>query len=134
MGMHVGWGSGERKRARYKVQIKGMPPRQCGTNKNHPDVEALMTERTLTAHTCAEVHACCATVEQRRRRRTVEGKYISQKRNLGSVLFSDTVNARKRRAAPPADTRETSDQSYTCVSSLLFTLRVGLGVRWAALT
>lgn len=46
-----------------KVQIKGLPPRQKGTNKNRPDVEAWMTEGTLTAHTCAEVHVCRASVE-----------------------------------------------------------------------
>lgn len=61
--MNVGWGSGERKRAGYRVQIKGTPPRHYGTNRNRPDAEALMAERTLTAHTCAEVHACRATVE-----------------------------------------------------------------------
>lgn len=53
---------------------KGMPLRQYGTNRNRPDEGALMAERTLTAPTCAEVHACRATVEcaveQRRRRRT----------------------------------------------------------------
>lgn len=71
-----------------------MPPRQYGTNKNHPDVEALMTERTLTAHTCAEVHACRATVEcavdQRRRRRTVEGKRFMSEAHVQNITEKES--------------------------------------------
>lgn len=72
-----------------RVQIRGKPPRQYCANRNRPDVEAVMTERTLTAHTCAEVHACRATVEcaveQRRRRTTVEGKYFVSKAHVQNI-------------------------------------------------
>lgn len=60
---------------------------------------------------------CCGTAqEEEEEDREQNTCAISRKRNLGSV------NARKRRAAPPADTREASDPPCTCVSSLLFTL------------
>lgn len=67
-----------------RAQIKG----------KNPDVEALMTERTLTAHTCAEVHACRATVEcaveRRRRRRTVEGKYFVSKAHVQNITEKES--------------------------------------------
>lgn len=77
-----------------RVQIKGKPSCQYGSNRNGPDVEALMTERTLTAHTCAEVHACRATVEcaveRRRRRRTVEGKYFVSKAHVLNITQKES--------------------------------------------